>query len=144
MAERRPLWRLDAYNPRTLRGLLGAARAPASALVARARGAVRSRPAGSETGESMATAPDDAHEVENTLRAVLADVLGLDRARVAAFDEATPLFGALPEFDSMAVAGLLTELEERLGILIEDHEVDADMMETFGALLTFARAKALR
>jgi acyl carrier protein len=92
----------------------------------------------------MATAPDDAHEVENTLRAVLADVLGLDRARVAAFGEATPLFGALPEFDSMAVAGLLTELEERLGILIEDHEVDADMMETFGALLTFARDKALR
>ena len=78
-----------------------------------------------------------------TLRAVLADVLGLDKARVAGFREETPLFGALPEFDSMAVAGLLTELEERLGILIEDHEVDADMMETFGALLTFARDKAL-
>lgn len=92
----------------------------------------------------MATAPDDADEVENTLRAVLADVLGLDPARVAAFREETPLFGALPEFDSMAVAGLLTELEERLGILIEDHEVDADMMETFGALLTFARDKTLR
>ena len=92
----------------------------------------------------MATAPDDAQEIENTLRAVLVDVLGLDPSRVAAFDEATPLFGALPEFDSMAVAGLLTELEERLGILIEDHEVDADMMETFGALLTFARDKALR
>jgi acyl carrier protein len=87
---------------------------------------------------------DDAAEVERTLRAVLTDVLGLDAARVAAFDHATPLFGALPEFDSLAVAGLLTELEERLGILIEDHEVDAEMMETFGALLTFAKAKALR
>jgi len=92
----------------------------------------------------MATAPDDAREIENTLRSVLADVLGLDPAKVARFDESTPLFGALPEFDSMAVAGLLTELEERLGILIEDHEVDADMMETFGALLTFARDKTLR
>ncbi len=92
----------------------------------------------------MATAPDDARDVDITLRAVLADVLGLEPARVARFDEATPLFGALPEFNSMAVAGLLTELEERLGILIEDHEVDADMMETFGALLTFARDKALR
>jgi len=92
----------------------------------------------------MAVALDDAGEVENTLRAVLTDVLGLDPERVAGFDESTPLFGALPEFDSMAVAGLLTELEERLGILIEDHEVDADMMETFGALLTFATAKALR
>ncbi len=87
---------------------------------------------------------NDADEVAGTLRAVLIDVLGLDPKRVAAFNEATPLFGALPEFDSMAVAGLLTELEERLGILIEDHEVDADMMSTFGSLLTFARAKALR
>jgi acyl carrier protein len=92
----------------------------------------------------MVVALDDAGEVEATLRAVLCDVLGLERDRVAGFESATPLFGALPEFDSMAVAGLLTELEERLGILIEDHEVDADMMETFGALLTFIRAKALR
>jgi acyl carrier protein len=91
----------------------------------------------------MAAAPDDSLEIEATLRAVLADVLGLDQARVAQFREDSPLFGALPEFDSMAVAGLLTELEERLGILIEDHEVDADMMETFGALLNFARTKAL-
>jgi acyl carrier protein len=91
----------------------------------------------------MAAAPDDRVEIEATLRAVLSDVLGLERSRVADFREETPLFGALPEFDSMAVAGLLTELEERLGILIEDHEVDADMMETFGALLNFARNKAL-
>jgi acyl carrier protein len=86
----------------------------------------------------------DADDVDRTLRAVLSDVLGLPRDRVATFTEATPLFGALPEFDSMAVAGLLTELEERLGILIEDHEVDADMLETYGHLLTFSRAKALR
>ena len=92
----------------------------------------------------MATQFPDEREVEATLRAVLADVLGLDPARVAAFDGTTALFGALPEFDSMAVAGLLTELEERLGILIEDHEVDADLLESFGSLLAFARAKALR
>jgi len=89
-------------------------------------------------------APTDAGEVDRTLRAVLVDVLGLRPEQVASFNEATPLFGALPEFDSMAVAGLLTELEERLGILIEDHDVDADLLETYGSLLTFARAKALR
>ena len=87
---------------------------------------------------------DDTEEVDGTLRATLADVLGLDREQVAAFTEATPLLGALPEFDSMAVAGLLTELEERLGIFIEDHEVDADLLETYGNLLTFAKAKSLR
>ena len=92
----------------------------------------------------MVAAWNDAEEVDATLRGVLVDVLGLDPERVRAFDESTPLFGALPEFDSMAVAGLLTELEERLGVLIEDHEVDADMLETFGSLLTFARAKSLQ
>ncbi len=92
----------------------------------------------------MAVALTDAGDVDATLRAVLVDILGLAEERVRGFTEATPLFGALPEFDSLAVAGLLTELEERLGILIEDHEVDADMLETFGSLLTFARAKALR
>ena len=86
----------------------------------------------------------DAEDIDATLRAVLVDVLGLAEERVGGFDAATPLFGALPEFDSMAVAGLLTELEERLGIVIEDHEVDADLLETFGSLLTFVRAKGLR
>jgi acyl carrier protein len=92
----------------------------------------------------MVKAFNDEQEVDATLRAVLVDVLGLPPERVAALTQASPLFGALPEFDSMAVAGLLTELEERLGILIEDHEVDADMLESFGSLLTFVRAKALR
>ena len=92
----------------------------------------------------MVAAFFDGEEVDKTLRAVLTDVLGLSEERVRGFDESSPLFGALPEFDSMAVAGLLTELEERLGILIEDHEVDADMLETFGSLLSFARTKALQ
>ena len=86
----------------------------------------------------------DAEQVERTLRSVLVDVLGLAEERVDGFTEATPLFGALPEFDSMAVAGLLTELEERLGITIEDDEVDADMLESFGALLSFTKAKTLQ
>jgi acyl carrier protein len=43
----------------------------------------------------------------------------------------------------MAVAGLLTELEDRLGIVIEDDEVDGELLESFGSLLNFAWAKAL-
>lgn len=92
----------------------------------------------------MVAAFDDRSEVEATLRAALCDVLGLDPADVARFEPGTGLLGALPEFDSLAVAGLLTALEERLGIFIEDHEVDAEMLETFGSLLTFLKAKALR
>lgn len=85
----------------------------------------------------------DADEVDATLRSVLSDVLGIERARVNAFGGATMLFGSLPEFDSLAVAGVLTELEERLAIFIEDDEVDGELFETYGSLLTFAKAKAL-
>ena len=87
--------------------------------------------------------PDGYNEVEETVRGVLRDVLGIDAARAATFDEATPLFGALPELDSMAVAGVLTELEDRLAIVIDDDEVDGEMLETFGALTDFAASKAL-
>lgn len=82
-------------------------------------------------------------EVEGTVRGVLRDVLGLSVERAAAFREDTPLFGALPELDSLAVAGVLTEIEDRLGILIEDDEVDGEMLESFGALTRFAAGKAL-
>ncbi|ATY31815.1 acyl carrier protein [Sphingomonas psychrotolerans] len=82
-------------------------------------------------------------DVENAVRGVLRDVLGLSEERAAAFHEDTPLFGALPELDSLAVAGVLTEIEDRLGILIEDDEVDGEMLESFGALTRFAADKAL-
>ncbi|KRA84633.1 acyl carrier protein [Altererythrobacter sp. Root672] len=75
------------------------------------------------------------------LRGVLRDVLGLSSARVDAFTAETGLFGHLPELDSMAVAGLLTEIEDRLHIIIEDDEVDGEMLETYGALLGFVETK---
>ncbi|MBB4642104.1 acyl carrier protein [Rhizorhapis suberifaciens] len=81
--------------------------------------------------------------VEHTVRSVLHDVLGISEERLALFAEATPLFGALPELDSMAVAGLLTELEDRLGIIIEDDDVDGETFETLGSLVRFAADKAL-
>ncbi|MEP6197348.1 MAG: phosphopantetheine-binding protein [Erythrobacter sp.] len=72
---------------------------------------------------------------------MLCDVLGLDADDVADFDEDTGLFGHLPELDSMAVAGLLTEMEDRLDIIIEDEDVDGEMLETYGGLLGFAQTK---
>ena len=80
-------------------------------------------------------------ETDRVLRQVLRDVLGLSADRTAAFTADTGLFGHLPELDSMAVAGLLTEIEDRLGIVIEDDEVDGEMLETYGALLGFVTAK---
>ncbi len=91
------------------------------------------------SGEAMAFEQFDATDL--VMREVLRDVLGLSQDRVAAFTPETGLFGHLPELDSMAVAGRLTEVEDRLGIVIEDDEVDGEMLETYGALLSFARAK---
>jgi acyl carrier protein len=94
-------------------------------------------------GEHVVASGDD-KDVADAVRAILVDVLGLDAGRAAGFTDTTPLFGSLPELDSMAVAGLLTEMEDRLGIIIEDDEVDGELLGTFGALVAFARAKALR
>ena len=90
---------------------------------------------------SEAAAVDEFDNTDLALRGVLRDVLGLAPERVAAFTAGTGLFGHLPELDSMAVAGLLTEIEDRLGIVIEDDEVDGEMLETYGALLAFVTAK---
>ncbi|WP_288416053.1 phosphopantetheine-binding protein [uncultured Novosphingobium sp.] len=75
------------------------------------------------------------------LRRILTDVLGLKQNQASNFTEDTGLFGHLPELDSMAVAGLLTELEDRLDIMIDDDEIDGEMLETYGGLLAFAKAK---
>lgn len=77
----------------------------------------------------------------DVVRAVLVDVLAIDPARAAGFNAGTGLFGSLPELDSMAVAGLLTELEDRLHIIIDDDEVDGEMLESFGALVAFVQGK---
>jgi acyl carrier protein len=86
---------------------------------------------------------NDCDEVVDCVRALLVDVLGLTKSRVAKFDDETELFGALPEFDSMAVATLLTEMEERLGILIEDEDVEAEDLMTFGRLVALAKRLSL-
>lgn len=83
----------------------------------------------------------DEMALDRELKGLIADVLGIDPAQAAAFGSDSGLFGYLPELDSMAVAGLLTEMEDRLGIVIEDDDVDGEMLETYGGLLAFARAK---
>ena len=80
--------------------------------------------------------------VDTVLRALLADILGLGADRAAALTTGSGLFGALPEFDSMAVATVLTEMEDRLGIVIDDDEVEGEIFETYGNLLAFAQRKA--
>ncbi len=84
---------------------------------------------------------DERNRIETIVRGVLRDVLGLSPAQIAGLNDDSGLFGSLPELDSMAVAGLLTELEDRLDIIIDGDDVDGDMLATFGALTDFATAK---
>ncbi len=78
---------------------------------------------------------------DKKLRAILSDVLGLKPGQADQFTKETGLFGDLPELDSMAVAGLLTEMEDRLDIVIDEDEIDGDLFETYGSLLAFTRSK---
>jgi acyl carrier protein len=92
--------------------------------------------------ESLDACSANGPDIDAMLKAIIADVLAIPADKAAGFDAGTGLFGHLPELDSMAVAGLLTEIEDRLGIVIEDDDVDGEMLETYGGLLDFARMKA--
>ncbi|WP_257255167.1 MULTISPECIES: acyl carrier protein [unclassified Endozoicomonas] len=68
------------------------------------------------------------------LKTILAEVLEVE---TQTFDEETQLLGALPEFDSMAVVGVITAMEESFGINIADDDIDATIFETVGSLLSY-------
>ena len=53
----------------------------------------------------------------------------------------TPLLGAIPELDSMAVLTLLTTIEERFGFTVADDEIDGSTFATVGSLTEFVKAK---
>lgn len=78
--------------------------------------------------------------VEEDVLRLLDDVLGLG-GRAKDFSPSTPLLGALPELDSMAVVGLLTALEERFGVNIADDEIDSSLFDTVGSFTRFVQAK---
>ena len=80
-------------------------------------------------------------DTDTKLRQVLADVLGLSPARRDAMTPDSPLFGALPELDSMAVATLFGAIEEKFDLFINDDEISGDVLETYGTLLDFVSGK---
>ena len=71
---------------------------------------------------------------------VLDEVLSLD-GRSARFTRDTPLLGAIPELDSMAVVSLITSMEDQLGIVVDDDDIDGATFATVGSLTDFVSAK---
>jgi acyl carrier protein len=80
-------------------------------------------------------------ETTREVLAMLDEVLSLN-GRSGAFTRETPLLGAIPELDSMAVASLITAMEERFGFAVDDDDIDGDTFATVGALVDFVSARA--
>jgi len=64
---------------------------------------------------------------------VLDDALSL-QGRALGFERETPLLGALPELDSMAVLALITGLENQFGLAFSDDELSARCFASVGSL----------
>ncbi|MDM4764902.1 phosphopantetheine-binding protein [Pelomonas sp. SE-A7] len=79
-------------------------------------------------------------QIETHVLRILDEVLSLD-GRSAGFDRNTHLLGAIPELDSMAVVSLITGLEEQLGIVVDDDDIDGATFATVGSLVDFVTAK---
>ncbi|MCL2162361.1 MAG: phosphopantetheine-binding protein [Betaproteobacteria bacterium] len=82
-------------------------------------------------------------KLEDIGREVLAlvdEALGLE-GRALLFQPDTPLLGALPELDSMAVVGILNLFEERFGFIIGDDEIDGATFATVETLVAFVAGK---
>lgn len=62
-------------------------------------------------------------------------------ARGQAMDASTPLLGAIPELDSMAVTNVITSLEEHFGFSVADDEIGAATFATLGSLSAFVEQK---
>ena len=76
----------------------------------------------------------------DVVRSILGQVLQLG-PRQDGLTSQSPLLGSLPELDSMAVVSLITALEEQLGVMIDDDEIDASTFATLGSLAAFCEQK---
>ena len=74
------------------------------------------------------------------VKAVVGSALQI-RERVQTMEASTPLLGAVPELDSIAVVNLITALEEHFGITVADDEIGAAAFETLGSLTRFIEGK---
>ena len=71
---------------------------------------------------------------------VVDEVLSLN-GRSATFTRDTPLLGAIPELDSMAVVTLITSLEDQFGLVVDDDDIDGSTFATVGSLSDFVSSK---
>ena len=78
--------------------------------------------------------------MQHEVIAIVGRVLDLG-ARSAGFGPDTPLLGSVPELDSMAVATLITSLEDHFGFVVADDEIDGATFATVGTVIDFVQGK---
>jgi acyl carrier protein len=78
--------------------------------------------------------------VQGEVLRIVDEVLSLG-GRATGFTRDTHLLGAIPELDSMAVVTLITTLEDQLGIVVDDDDIDGDTFASVGSLVDFVSAK---
>lgn len=66
------------------------------------------------------------------------------QGRALAFETDTPLLGALPEMDSMAVLAVLTGLEEHFGIAFDDADIRGEVFATVGSVCALVSSALTR
>ena len=71
---------------------------------------------------------------------ILDEVLSLN-GRARSFTRDTPLLGAIPELDSMAVVSLITSMEDAFGLVVDDDDIDGSTFATVGSLVDFVSSK---
>lgn len=78
--------------------------------------------------------------IEQEVLVILDEAMSL-KGRALGFSRDTVLLGALPELDSMAVLAIISGLEARLGLTIDDDDIDGAAFATVGTLVDFAQAR---
>jgi acyl carrier protein len=79
-------------------------------------------------------------DVQTEVIGIVGRVLELG-PRSITFGPETHLLGSVPELDSMAVATLITSLEEHFGFTVDDDEIDGSTFATVGSLVAFVKTK---
>lgn len=79
-------------------------------------------------------------QVELEVIRLLDEVLSLE-GRSSTFTLETPLMGAIPELDSMAVVSLITGLENHFGLVVDDDDMDGSTFATVGSLVDYVNSK---
>lgn len=78
---------------------------------------------------------------QTTVLNILAEALSISAGKLGVNDD---LMGAIPEFDSMAVVNILTQLENHYGFMIDDDEIDAEVFTTVASLIEFVEQKLIQ